>query len=377
MLAIGALAIAMAIIATLLFLLSQADGLLLANGQPVFGDYISFWSAGRAALEGHAARVYDADFLFGYHQAAVPGVAYVAPFNSPPPFLLLNTALAALPFPLAALTFLTSSAALYVYAARKLGPGALIFALTLPAAVYHLGSVQTGLYIAGVSALALHWLDARPRAAGALVGLLAIKPHLAILWPLLLALTGRWRAFAAATVSTLVFCVLAGALLGFELYPAFIENLTRSQAQVSEMRITTPAYASLYAGLLGLGASQDLAIAAHAVSAVAALALAAWLFLRGGRETQGPALCAATLLISPYLFFYDFTLLAAGAALIGAPRDRFELAAIVLAWGAALSLPLGYVATLPLCPLAAWFVLIAAMRRAGTAAPRPAPAPHR
>ena len=31
--------------------------------------------------------------------------------------------------------------------------------------------------------------------------------------------------------------------------------------------------------------------------------------------------------MSPYLFFYDFTLLAVGAALLGAPRDRFELIA--------------------------------------------------
>jgi hypothetical protein len=94
-----------------------------------------------------------------------------------------------------------------------------------------------------------------------------------------------------------------------------------------------------------------------------ALSLASLLFLRGARESQGAALCAATLLATPYLFFYDMTLLAVGAALLGAPRDRFELAALVLAWSAGLSLALGYIAPLPLCPLAAWTVLIAAFRR--------------
>jgi hypothetical protein len=92
---------------------------------------------------------------------------------------------------------------------------------------------------------------------------------------------------------------------------------------------------------------------------------------------QGAALCAATLLMSPYLFFYDFTLLAVGAALLGAPRDRFELVAAVLAWSAGLSIALGYLAPLPLCPLAAWAVLTAAFRRRGSAAPRSAPAQHR
>src|SRR5690606_18937305 len=95
------------------------------------------------------------------------------------------------------------------------------------------------------------------------------------------------------------------------------------------------------------------------------------------RNIAGAALCAATLLISPYLFFYDFTLLAVGAALLGAPRNRFELLALILAWGAGLSLPLNYLAALPLAPVAAWLILLASARRAlGAAYPtRKTPAP--
>jgi len=88
-------------------------------------------------------------------------------------------------------------------------------------------------------------------------------------------------------------------------------------------------------------------------------------------------MCAATLLMSPYLFFYDFTLLGVGAALMGAPRDRFELVALVLAWGAGLSLVVGYFVPLPVCPLAAWAVLIAAFRRTGSAGLRWGPALRR
>ncbi|MGH6951274.1 MAG: glycosyltransferase family 87 protein, partial [Vitreimonas sp.] len=273
--------------------------------------------------------------------------------------------------------------------------------------------VQVGLLIAGVSGLALYWLDKRPLAAGALVGVLAIKPHLALLWPVMLALTGRWRAFAAAAASTIVFVSIAGLAFGFDAYSRFLENLAQSQALISEQRITTPAYASLYASVLGFGAPHWVAIVLHGLSAVTALALfvgtlrvipglakrepgiqgqrarpmISWIPDRAARvrndsvdghsaewATQGAAMCAATMLMSPYLFFYDFTLLAVGAALFGAPRDRFELAAVVLAWSAGLSIALGYLAPLPLCPLAAWLVLIAALRRRGSAAPRPDPA---
>ena len=86
---IGAALIALALLATFAFLLLQADGLRLANGQPVFGDFIAFWSAGRAALEGHAAQVHDHGLIAEYNRLAAPGVSYYAPWNSPPTFLLV------------------------------------------------------------------------------------------------------------------------------------------------------------------------------------------------------------------------------------------------------------------------------------------------
>jgi hypothetical protein len=213
--------------------------------------------------------------------------------------------------------------------------------------------------------LALYWLDKRPRLSGAFIGLLAIKPHLAILWPVLLLLSGRWRAFAAACASTVVFVLLAGSVFGFESYARFFDNLGASQELINADRIGTPAFASLYASVLNLGAPMTAAAVAHAVSAVAALGASALIFRRGDLSLSGAALCAATLLISPYLFFYDFTLLAVGAALFGAPRNRFELIALIAAWGAGLSLALNYALPLPYGAASAWLVLIAAFRRGG------------
>jgi hypothetical protein len=363
---IAALIVAALILIVMAWRLSHAQGLNV-EGQPLFGDFIAFWSAGRLALEGDAALVHDVTALHAQHLLAVPGLPVVAPWNSPPTFLLISAVLALLPYPAAACAFLLGSGALYFYAARKVLPDAraLLFAATLPAAIYHLGSVQTGLLIAGVSALSLAWLDRRPLAAGALVGLLAIKPHLAILWPLLLLLSGRWRAFAAAGVATISFALIAGLVFGFDAYLRFLDNLAHAQTLISEHRVPTETFASLYGNLLSMGAPHALALAIHAVSAAGAVAIAGWIFLRrDAREAQGAALCAATMLISPYLFFYDATLLAVGAAMFGVPRDRFETLAAVAAWGAGLSVASGAIIALPLCPLAAWIVLIAALKRA-------------
>ena len=74
--------------------------------------------------------------------------------------------------------------------------------------------------------------------------------------------------------------------------------------------------------MLGLDAPQALAIGLHAVSAVAGIIVACVVFRKGDVALGGAALCAATLLVSPYLFFYDFTTLLVGAALLGAPRFK-------------------------------------------------------
>lgn len=376
----GALLVAIAVLVAMGALAAGASGLLLPSGHAIFGDFLAFWSAGKLALAGDAERVHDIAAIRQQHALAVPGVRHVAPWNSPPTFLLIASALATMPFAIAALIFLAVSGALYLFVARKLLPDAcaLLFATTAPAALYHIGSVQTGLLIAGLNGLAAYWLDRRPLAAGIAIGLLAIKPHLAIVWPLLLVLSGRWRAFGAAAIGGGVFVLAGGVAFGFESYPRFFDNLATAQALIDPARVARETFASLYGNLRGLGIASAPALALHYASALVALALAVLIFRRGETRVQVAALCAATMLFSPYLFFYDATLLALGAALLGAPRDRVETIVFVLAWGAGLSLVIGYAVSLPLCPLVGWALLLTAARRAGitfsgNAAARPAP----
>lgn len=48
---IGAVLIALALVLVLGDLLMRSRNLALPGGQPVFGDYIAFWSAGKTVLE--------------------------------------------------------------------------------------------------------------------------------------------------------------------------------------------------------------------------------------------------------------------------------------------------------------------------------------
>ena len=338
---------------------------LLPDGHPLYGDFIAFWSAARATLDGHVAEIHDRVFLTKYQVAAVPNMHVMAPYNSPPILLLLITPLGFLSYPAAAIVFLLLTGALYLWMARKLLPDnrAMIFACTLPAAVYHIGTVQELLLIAGLNGLALFWLDKRPRLSGAIVGLLAIKPHLAILWPIFLALSGRWKNFAAATVSLALLFVTAGLIFGWPSYLRFVQNLGPSADLIFGVHVAKQTYASLFGNLRALGLSIPAAGVIHGASALLGLIASAWVFRKGDWQAQCAAFCAATLLMSPYLYFYDFALLGVGAACLGAPRNRLEFIAQALAWVSAYTVALGPLAGFPLCPIAAWAVLGVSLRR--------------
>lgn len=338
---------------------------LLVDGHPLYGDFIAFWSAAKATLQGHVADIHDRVFLAKIQVSAVPNMHVMAPYNSPPILLLLITPLGLLPYNYAAILFLILTGALFLWVARKLLPDnrAMIFALTLPAFVYHIGTVQELLLIAGLNGLALYCIDKRPIASGAIVGLLAIKPHLAVIWPIFLALSGRWRTFMAATGSLAVLFVAAGLIFGWQSYIRFWHNLGPSADLIFGVHVAKQTYASLFGNLRALGLSIPVAGVIHGLSALAGVIASAIVFRKGDWQAQCAAFCAATLLISPYLYFYDFALLGVGAACLGVPRNRVEFVAQALAWVSAYTVALGPLAGFPLCPIAAWAVLLVALRR--------------
>ncbi len=374
---IGAVLAALAAFALMGSQLVGLEGWRLGNGLPVFGDFIAFWSGGWLALHGDVANVHDAQAIMAASHVAVPGQTGYFPWRSPPVFLLIMTPLAALPFWAAALLFFAASAAIYIYALMPYlrDRRAVLFALTTPTFVFHLGSVQLTPLVTGLYALALRWADKRPIAAGAAISVLAIKPHLAVLWPVFLICTGRWRVFGAAAAFTLALLFVTGMIFGLDVYPRFIANLGDAAVFLTARQLPPNTLGSLYGVLIAHGTAPQIAGLAQAISAASALVIAIIVFLRRDDFSATIALPAAALLMSPHLFFYDTLLLALPAAALaqaGVLRTR-EIALCVGAFLAGgLTLAVGFVFPLPLCWVAAWsFLLYAfALRPAESAALR-------
>src|SRR5579862_8876525 len=122
-------------------------GLIDPNGKPVGYDFIAFWSAARLALGGQAAAAYDWTAIAAAHRLAVPGLKdIVFAFHYPPTFLLTILPLGLLAYPVALVTFVGSTAALWAALIRRIARDrrAWIVAAAAPAGLLNALDGQNG-----------------------------------------------------------------------------------------------------------------------------------------------------------------------------------------------------------------------------------------
>ncbi len=302
------------------YILATARDFLAFDNKPVGNDFMTFYSAATLALEGEATAPWNPDVLFARQAAIMPESEGVYLWHHPPTFLLLMLGFGAVPYGAAIIAFSLFSAALFAAAARALVPPgeALLVALASPIAYLCVMNGQTGILTGALLTFGYAWLDRRPVLAGVCIGLLAFKPHLAVLAPLLLAITGRWTSFAAAGATVIAFAGATVLAFGVEPWRAFIENLALT-SKVLNMEDTLPwaRIPSVFIMLREFGVGQDLAYAVHWLAAAGVAGLTAWVW-RGDAPTDLKAATglAGACLIPPYLFDYDLVVLCGAAALL-------------------------------------------------------------
>ena len=90
----------------------------------------------------------------------------------------------------------------------------------------NIGHGQNGFLTAALIGGALVMLDRRPLLAGVLFGLLAYKPQFGLMVPLVLAVSGRWRCFAAAAATVALLALATTAAFGPHIW-TYCSNSTR------------------------------------------------------------------------------------------------------------------------------------------------------
>lgn len=345
-------------------------------------DFSAFWSASYLAMKGPAVKVYDYETLQPIIAAfgAVKGDgSFFLPWTYPPTFLLLVMPLSLLPFAVSYVLFVGSTAVLYIAALIKIlrFPDVPRYAVWLPVlafpGIHEAASLgQNSMLTAGLAAWSLICLREQPVLSGVLIGLLSVKPQLALLFPFALVADGAWKAFASAAAMAALLAACSVALLGWDTVPAFLASgMALKQSVLEQGEIAWRHCPTVFAMMRRAGASIPAAYLTQGMFAV----FATWALVKvwRGRSSAGlriAALAASTLLVSPYLWHYELTWLGlamAGLAVEGVQRGwrRGERELLVVAWLLPLMLRLNGEGHLPQVGfLVTLLLLIAVLRRA-------------
>ena len=194
-------------------------------------DFAAFWAAAALTLEGAPALAYD----WQAHRAAeVTGLGRefdgLMPWHYPPHVQLAVTPLAALPLFAAMALWVGATLALFLWTCWRIlpHPNAVLAGLAAAPTALTLVNGQIGFLIAALLGLALIDLDRKPLRAGALLGLLSLKPHLVVALPVALIAAGRWRTVISGTATVLALAALAWAALGGDTWAAFVASITQT-----------------------------------------------------------------------------------------------------------------------------------------------------
>jgi hypothetical protein len=154
--------------------------------------------------------------------------------------------------------------------------------------------------------------------AGCCIGLLTFKPHLGILFPIVLAAGGHWRAMASAATVTALLALASCVAFGVDSWHAFLQSLpAASQAALTQGRADWAKLQSIFAVARLAGGSVALAWTLQLVfaSTVAILLYAMWRS-KISSDLKAAGLATGALLVTPYLFVYDLVVLAVPMAFL-------------------------------------------------------------
>jgi Glycosyltransferase family 87 len=377
-----AVAVLIASLAGVLYIVATAHGLSDYQGRPIGTDFSNVYAAGTYVLEGKPALPFDAPAQHAREKEIFGPATPFYGWHYPPLFLFVAAALALLPYLAALAVWQGASLVLYLLSIRAIiaafrpsplwggsraegtrggvgdadnpHPAAapptsptrgevmwLLLALAYPAVFVNLGHGQNGFLTAGLLGFALLLLERRPIAAGILFGLLAYKPQFGVLIPLVLIATGRWRTFAAAAATVILLLLAATAAFGVQVWPAFFKGAQFTREVVLESGNTGwEKIQSVFSWVRMWGGPVPLAYAIQAVVTLMAAAATVWLWRSrsAGFPVKAAGLILASLLATPYSLDYDLMVLAPAIAFLATegvargflPWEKTVLAALWL-----------------------------------------------
>lgn len=271
-------------------------------------DFVNTWMGARAVLAGTVRDVLNVD-VHNHLLRSTLGPMPPHNWSYPPSLFLFIWPLGFLSYTASLALWSVAGLAAYLGAAAShdRSPRFLILVAAAPPIAVNLFSGQTGFFTAAILILFFRFLDKRPVVAGVLLALMICKPHLAVLFPLALAVSGRWRTFAAAGAGVVLLLAITTLVFGAPIWTDYFRLVVPVQRGVLEYG--TGFLSMMPTGFMHarmLGAPLWIAWMVQAPFSVLALAAVVWTFARRRDPLlSAGVLLTASVIVSPYAFAYD------------------------------------------------------------------------
>ena len=305
---------------------------LVIDNMVVWGrDFANVWTGGHLVNDGLVSKLYDVTAYQAYQRQLFGPIGQHS-FSYPPVTFPISAGLARLPYPVALIIWQVAGIVFFVRSAKpwwpeRIGPAWL--AVLTPAALVNLWAGQYGFFIGGLFLLGWRQVEiGRPILAGICFGLMLIKPQLAVVVPLALALKGEWRAIVSAAITVLVLVALSTLAYGIQPWRdlffgtgPFLAGLINARGSFFGFMSTSAATAAFSSG-----ASLSLALACQGVFAVGGLyAVVASAPRKAPLREYALLTATATFVVLPYGFNYDMTVPMLGALYVMTTVHRLTM----------------------------------------------------
>ncbi len=284
----------------------------------IFADFDAFYLASQMVWHGEIQQAYHFS-MFTRAQESFYGAPRFLPWAYPPQFNLVIAPLAFLPYWAAYGLFTATTFIAYLLTLRLLaGKGFAAVSLAVsPSMVITILCGQNGFLTGALIGLTCLALQVRHISAGLPLGLMIIKPHLAVAYAVYMIMARRWASTLVATATVMATSLLTTMLLGTEVWAAFINGAREARTFLEEGMYPLFRMISLYAVLRSFGASATIAFIGQAAAAGLVLGMICLLARCRFPVRQSLGMTAiASLLFSPYAYDYDLPILGIGLALL-------------------------------------------------------------